>query len=138
MCMQQFIHHRMPYSTDVRITRNECFSTYMTALKLLLNGEHLQSSPKGHTVRALMVPSKPQAKQSNSRLHPCSILDNRAILSHCDYLASPIPPRYETYREIATCTVDNDLFCQRNDKTTQEQFKKHGMRKSLKRKECSS
>ena len=73
----------------------------------------------------------------------CSILDNQAILSRWDFLASPIPPRYEAYsiellKEVATLwtTVRCFSFAKSwNDKTSQEKFKKHGTRKTLQRKD---
>lgn len=68
-----------------------------------------------------------------------SVLDNKAILSRWDLLASPIPPRYEAYslelfEEIVTLwtTVRCFSFAKSwNDKTAQEKFKKHGTRKTL-------
>jgi hypothetical protein len=72
-----------------------------------------------------------------------SILDNKAILSRWDFLASPIPPRSEAYslellKEVATLwtTVRCFSFAKSwNDKTSQEKFKKHGTRKTLQHKD---
>ena len=68
-----------------------------------------------------------------------SILDNSAILSRWDILASPIPPRYKDYslellKEIASLWITVRCFSFTkilNDKTSQDRFKKHGTRKTL-------
>ena len=72
-----------------------------------------------------------------------SILDNQAILSRWNFLASPIPQRYEAYsiellKEVATLWTTVRCFAfgkSWNDKTSQEKFKKHGTRKTVQRKD---
>ena len=68
-----------------------------------------------------------------------SVLDNKAILSRWDLLASPNAPRYEAYslellEEKVTLwtTVQCFSFAKSwNDKTAQEKFKKHSTWKTL-------
>ena len=77
--------------------------------------------------------------QAVQQLIISSVLNNKAILSRWDLLASLIPPRYEAYslellKEMVTLwtTVRCFSFAKSwNDKIAQDKFKKHGTRKTL-------